>query len=163
MRPSRRSDDGPSARRVVARLRDEGGSASLEFLTVGVLLLVPLVYLVITLGQIQHAVLGIEGGARHAARAVAQAGDHDAGLAAADRAIVVALAGAGIDPVDASVSVVCAPSAGDCSTARGTVTVEIVATVPLPLAPPLLDLDVGLGVPISATAMQPVSAFGGAP
>jgi hypothetical protein len=43
------------------------------------------------------------------------------------------------------------------------VTVQLGATVPLPFAPPVLQLDVGLGVPVSAQAMQPVSAFGGAP
>ncbi|WP_413319309.1 hypothetical protein AA0Z99_02975 [Agrococcus sp. 1P02AA] len=163
MHRSRRWGEQGGGRRLVAALRDDHGSASLEFLSVGALLLVPLVYLVLTLGQVQHAVLGVEGGARHAARAIAQSHSHGDGLAAADRAIRVALTGAGVASSDATVSIVCAPSPGDCTTPRGTVTVEIAVTVPLPLAPPLLDLDVGLGVPVSAVAMQPVSAFGRAP
>ncbi|SDR72891.1 hypothetical protein SAMN04489719_0561 [Agrococcus carbonis] len=144
-------------------LADDRGSASLEFLTVGVLLLVPLVYLVLALGQIQHAVLGIEGGARHAARAIAQADGHDAGLAAADRAIRVAITDAGLSPDVVSVAIACEPRPSACDTPRGTVSVRIDATVPLPLAPPVLQLDVGLGVPVAAHALQPVSAFGGAP
>ncbi|KAA6433006.1 hypothetical protein FQ330_08595 [Agrococcus sediminis] len=144
-------------------LRDDAGSASLEFLTVGVLLFVPLVYLSLSLGQIQHAVLGIEGAARHAARVIAAADGHDEGLAAADRAIRVALADAGLEPAAAEVAISCAPAAGDCQTPRGTVSVQVDATVPLPLAPPVLALDVGMGVPVSALASQPVSAFGGAP
>lgn len=144
-------------------LGDDAGSASLEFLTVGVLLLVPLVYLALSLGQIQHAVLGIEGAARHAARVIAAADGHDEGLAAADRSIRVALADAGVEPAAAEVAITCAPAADVCQTPRGTVTVQVDARVPLPLAPPVLALDVGMGVPVSALASQPVSAFGGAP
>jgi Flp pilus assembly protein TadG len=156
----RRSSRWAEARR---RLADDRGSASLEFLTVGLILLVPLVYLVLALGQIQHAVLGIEGASRHAARAIAQADTHEAGLAAADRAIQVAIADAGLEPDGVRVGIICAPSPEACGTPRGTVTVQIDASVPLPLAPPVVQLDVGVGVPVSARAMQPVSAFGGMP
>lgn len=162
MRRSSRSAE-PRPGRVRRRLVDDRGSASVEFLSVGVLLLVPLVYLVLVLGQIQHAVLGVEGAARHAARAIAQADSHDAGLAAADRALLVATSDAGLASDGVRVVVECAPDPGACDTARGTVTVQVDATVPLPLAPPFLALDAGFGIPISARAMQPVSAFGEAP
>lgn len=142
---------------------DDAGSASLELLTVGVLLLVPLVYLVLALGQIQHAVLGVEGAARHAARVIAQAPDHDAGLAAADRAVLVAMTDAGLEPGAVRLVIECAPQPAECGTPSGTVTVRVDATVPLPLAPPLLTPGESLGVPVSARAVQPVSAFGGAP
>lgn len=150
-------------RALARRLADDRGTASLEFLTVGVILLVPLVYLVLTLGQIQHAVLGLEGGARHAARTIAQADTHEAGMAAAERAIRVAMVDAGLEPGAARLAVSCSPKPAACDTPRGTVTVQVDAAVALPLAPPVLELDVGLGVPVSATAMQPVSAFGGIP
>ncbi|ROR67411.1 hypothetical protein [Agrococcus jenensis] len=162
MRRSSRSDE-PPVRTPGARLVDETGSASLEFLTVGVLLLVPLVYLVLALGQIQHAVLGVEGAARYAARTIAQAPSHDAGLQAADRALLVAMADAGMERDAALVTIACEPDPGACCTRGGTVTVQVDATVPLPLLPPVLAPDVGIGVPISARAVQPVSAFGGAP
>lgn len=146
-----------------SRCRDESGSASVEFLAVGVVLLVPLVYLALALGQIQHAVLGIEGAARHAARSIAQAESHEAGLAAADRSLRVAIADAALPPDAVGVAVVCAPNPAACDTPRGTVTVRVDATVPLPLAPSFLALDAGVGIPVSARASQPVSAFGGAP
>lgn len=145
------------------RLRDDAGSASVEFLAVGVVLLVPLVYLALALGQLQHAVLGIEGAARHAARSIAQAESHEAGLAAADRALRVAIADAALPPDAVGVTIVCAPAPAACDTPSGTVTVQVDATVPLPLAPPLIALDLGVGIPVSARASQPVSAFGGAP
>lgn len=149
-------------RGAARRLADDRGSASLEFLTVGVLLLVPMVYLSLALGQLQHAVLGMEGGARHAARAIAQADTHDDGLAAADRAIRVAIADAGLAADRVEVAITCAPDPGACDIPRGTVTASCTVTVPLPLAPSALELDVGLGMPVAVRAMQPVSAFGGA-
>jgi Flp pilus assembly protein TadG len=178
MRRSNRSTErpGPAAlahtavvrvRRIAAAARERSssdrGSASIEFLTVGLILLVPLVYLVLALGQIQHAVLGIEGGARHAARALAQADSHEEGLAAADRAIRVAIEDAGLTAEAVRVAITCAPAPGACDTPRGTVSVRLDVTVPLPLAPPGLHLGTGVGVPVSALATQPVSAFGGAP
>jgi hypothetical protein len=84
-------------------------------------------------------------------------------MAAADRALRVAMADAGLSAQQMGVTIACAPRPSACDTPRGTVTVRVSATVPLPLAPPVLQLDVGLGVPISAQAVQPVSAFGGAP
>ena len=49
---------------------NQRGSAALEFILVGMLLLVPLVYLVVSLGLIQGQSLGAEAGARHIARAL---------------------------------------------------------------------------------------------
>lgn len=160
---SSRSADRRRLDRRRGRLHGDDGTASVEFLTIGVLLLVPLVYLVLALGQIQLAVLGVEGAARHAARTIAQAESHEAGLAAADRALLVAMTDAGFGPDAVRVSIDCSPVPTRCDTRSGTVTVQLDATVPLPLAPPVLALDVGLGVPVSARAMQPVSAFGGVP
>ena len=56
---------------------DDGdrGSAALEFILVGLLMLVPLVYLIVSLGLIQGQSLGAEAAARHIARAVSTATD----------------------------------------------------------------------------------------
>ena len=59
--------------RLRSLMRDEGGSASLEFITVGLLMLVPLIYLVGALGMIQGQALGVEAAARHTARAISPA------------------------------------------------------------------------------------------
>ena len=61
-------------------MTDDDGSAALEFIAVGVILLVPLVYLIIALGAVQEQTLGVEAAARHTARAIALA--PDAGTAA---------------------------------------------------------------------------------
>ena len=49
----------PRSRRSTDLLTGERGSASLEFLTVGMILLVPLVYLVLAVAAIQAAALGV--------------------------------------------------------------------------------------------------------
>lgn len=63
-------------------MRDDAGSSSLEFIAVGVIMLVPLLYLVIAVGSVQEQSLGVEAAARQAARAIASAPDI---AAAADR------------------------------------------------------------------------------
>ncbi|MDQ1574531.1 MAG: hypothetical protein QOH44_2090, partial [Actinomycetota bacterium] len=40
---------------------DDGGSAALEFITAGLLLLVPLVYLILAMAAIQGGALSVEG------------------------------------------------------------------------------------------------------
>ena len=51
------------------------GSAALEFILVGLVLLVPIVYLIVALGLIQGQSLGVETGARQLARTIAESPD----------------------------------------------------------------------------------------
>lgn len=138
------------------------GSASLEFLVAGLLMLVPLVYLILTLGTIQSAALATEGAARQAARVFVQAPSTAAGAAAAQRALDLALADHGLEASEAALRITCEPRPAQCHTRRGWVTVEVAVRVPLPLVPPVLDLRVPLAVPVEASATQQVSRFWGA-
>lgn len=135
---------------------DERGSASLEFLAVGLILLVPLVYLVLALAAVQAGALAVEGAARHAARIAVQ---HDGGGAggAVDRAVRVALADYGIDSATASVTMHC--SHGDCSTAGSRISVAVSARVALPLVPDLLSATPVASVQLQSSATQTVSRF----
>jgi len=139
----------------------ESGSASIEFIGVGLLLLVPLVYLVLTLSALQSAALAVDGAARQATRIFVQGETLADARSAASRAIEVTLADYGVDADHASVLVECRPRPNACLTRRGFVTVTIRVVVPLPLAPPALDLDVPAGIPVSATATEQVSRFWG--
>ena len=141
---------------------DECGTASLEFVTAGLVLLLPLVYLVLTMSAIQAGALAVEGASRHAARVFVQAPDAAEASARAQRAVEVALADYGIDADTASISVSCQPRPSECLTRRGFVTITVATSVPLPLVPPVLDLDLALQVPLSSTATQQVSRFWGA-
>src|SRR6187402_2436195 len=91
--------------RGVGEVRDaERGSASLEFLVAGLLLLVPLVYLVLTVSAVQAASLGVEGAARQASRVFVQAESVGEARAAAARAVAVTLADYGLDAEDATIA-----------------------------------------------------------
>lgn len=130
------------------RSTDEDGSASLEFLTVGVILLVPLAYLVIALAQIQQAALGVEAAARYTARAIAQ--HHDAG----PDAVIAAVAEAyDLDAASLDARVTCSPVPTPCPAAGSAVTVTISHAVALPLIPPILGLDELAQVPVDATSV----------
>ena len=145
------------------RARGDDGSASLEFVTAGMILLLPLVYLVLTMSAIQAGALATEGAARQAARVYVQASTVAEAKAGAIRAVEFGLADYGIDGSDATVTIACTPEPDDCLTRRGYVTVQVGVSVPLPLVPPALTMDVPLAVPLEATATQQVSRFWGAP
>jgi len=153
MRPSNRSTD--------PEPDGEAGSAALEFIVVGMLLLVPLVYLVVALGLIQAQSLGAEAGARHVARAVSTATDAADARSRADRVLAAVADEYGIDDID--LTIVCAPAGPECPTAGATLRVTVRTTVTLPLVPPVLGLDHIAAVPVEATAAHRVSRFWGTP
>lgn len=139
----------------------ENGSASIEFITVGMLLLVPTVYLVLALSAIQSASFAVEGAARQAARVFVQSSTVGGGEAAAARAIAVTLADYGLDAGDARVAISCSPDPADCLARRGFVTVSVSTVAPLPLFPAVLGADIPAGVPIDSVATEQVSRFAG--
>lgn len=132
--------------------KGDDGSAAVEFLTAGVLLLVPLVYLVLTLSSLQSAAFATEGAARQAARLLAREADPTTGREAAERAILVALQDFGMARSSVTADVECAPR---CGTGGVTVTVRVRAEVSLPFAPQGLAVL----VPIEGHATFPVSRF----
>lgn len=142
-----------------AEADDERGSAALEFILVGVLLLVPLVYLILALGLIQQQSLGAEAGARHVARAVSTATDASAARERADRVLAAIADEYGLDDMDLSIS--CTPATVECPAAGATLHVAVRTTVTLPLVPPVLGLDRIAAIPIEGTAAHKVSRFWG--
>lgn len=151
----------PSKPSTKARWADERGSAALEFVTAGLILLVPLVYLVLTMAAIQAGALAVEGASRQAARVFVQGSTLADAQASAGRAVEFALADYGLDMEQASIAVSCTPHPQDCLTRQGFVTVSVEVQVPLPLLPPALTAEVPLAVQLQSTATQQVSRFWG--
>ena len=147
--------------RLSIDLHGDDGSASVEFITVGLLLLVPIVYLVLALSSIQSASFAVEGAARQASRVFVQADSVAGGEAAAARAIAVTLADYGLDAGDAEISISCRPDPSDCLTRRGFVTVSISIVAPLPLFPAVLGTDIPAGVTIDSVSTEQVSRLAG--
>lgn len=150
------------SKRFRSRAEGDDGSASLEFITAGLLLLVPLVYLVIAMAALQGAALAVEGGARQAARVFVQAPDVPTARARASTAVDFALDEFGVSSTAAHVKVSCHPRPTACLTRQAFVTVTVTASVPLPLVPSVLSVNAPLAVPMTATSTEQVSRFWGA-
>lgn len=158
----RRRVAGVLRRRRGAPDRGEDGSAVVEFLGVSLLLLVPILYLVLTLARIQAAAFAAEGAAREAGRIIAVAQTLETGSAHAHRAVEVAFSDQGIDVVGPDVMrLTCA--ADPCLTPGAEVLVQIGVTVALPLVPDFLADVVPTQVPVSATHLVAVGIFQDAP
>ncbi len=136
---------------------DERGSAMVEFIGAAVLLLVPLVYLVLTLAQVQAGTFAVEGAAREAARAVVTAQSSAEGAARAQAAVRIALADQGFDDGDA-LRLEC--SHDPCLTPGGTVATQVRLAVPLPFVPEALRSWVPLEIPVEATHVGTVDQYG---
>ncbi|WP_341952466.1 hypothetical protein [Salinibacterium sp. TMP30] len=165
MRRSSRFASASAAKNIAThlrcRLREQQGSSSLEFITVGMVMLIPLVYLVLTMSVIQGGALAAEGAARQAARVFVQAETVAEAEDSAGQAIEFALNNYGIDASDSSVVIACTPDPANCLTRRGYVTVSVAVVVNLPLAPPVLTGNFPLQIPLDATVTQQVSQFRG--
>ncbi len=144
-----------------SRLANESGTASLEFVTAGLILLLPMVYLVLTVSALQAGALAVEGAARQAVRVYVQASDIRSAEAEAERAIQFALADYGIDISAASVTISCSPRPAECLRRRASVTIAVGVVVGLPLVPPVLSSGGPLAVPLRSTATAQVSRFWG--
>lgn len=140
----------------------ERGSAALEFILVGLLLLVPLVYLVVALGIIQEQALGTEAGARHIARAVSSASGVDEARGRADRVLQAVVHEYGMDAASVDVSLACVPRGATCPDSGATLVVTLRTRASLPLIPPVLALDRIASIPVEASSAQKVSRFWGA-
>lgn len=143
------------------KLSSDEGSAALEFITAGLLLLIPLVYLVLAVAAIQGGALSVEGASRQAARVFVQAGDTETANRRAHTAVQFALDDFGLGAAASTLTVSCQPDPGHCLTRRGFVTVRVSARVALPLVPNVLALSTPLSVPVTATATEQVSRFWG--
>ncbi|WOQ68583.1 TadE family protein [Microbacterium limosum] len=139
----------------------DAGSAPLEFIAVGLLLLVPLVYLVLAAATLQAHALGAESAARHVARAIAQADGIRSADARAGAVLATTAREYGMDASAVVLSISCEPAA-PCPAAGATVRVDVRTRVALPLVPPVFGLERIVSLPVEATAMQKVSRFWGA-
>jgi Flp pilus assembly protein TadG len=124
----------------------EQGSAVVEFTFLALLLMVPLVYFIITLGQIQGGSFAVVGAADQAAKVYVAQPDTSSAQAAAEQAAAIALADFGHRPEEARVAISCNPA--DCQAPGTVVTAHVSLTVPLPFVP------FGEGFRLSATEVE---------
>ena len=134
----------------------EQGSAVVEFVFLSALLMVPLVYFIITVGQIQGGSYAVVGAADQAAKVYVAQPDAASGRAAAEQAVLLALADYDQPAGDATVDTRCEPA--DCLAPGSAVTVTVRLTVPLPFLPFSDALHLNASQ-LSASATQLVGRF----
>lgn len=140
------------------RARDERGSGLVEVIWMGVLLLLPLLWIVLSVFEVQRGSFGVSGAARAAARAYALAPNDAAGEQRAAAVARQALADQGLTDVPVRVSVTCTPYPHDCHSGTSVITVRVESSVELPLLPDVL----GGGAPsfrLSADHTVPIGRY----
>ncbi len=148
-------------RRIRLAGTKDDGSAVVEFVTLGVLLLVPVIYLVVTLGRVQAAVFAAEGAAREAARAFVVAAEEEQGAARAVAVVRVALLDQGFDDVDPGRAIEVECETQPCLQPENRVRVRVTVDVVLPGVPAFVDAVIPARVPVSAESVAVVDRFGG--
>ena len=122
----------------MTRGREDDGSAVVEIVWLGLLLLVPLLWIVLSVFEVQRGAFAVTSAARSAARAYALADTDTAGREQARAAISQALADQGGDDQDFRFTVRCD---GGCHEAGSVITVRVWHGVDLPVLPGLLGGD----------------------
>ncbi len=142
----------------VAHVRSERGSAPVEFVWLVLLLMVPLVYLLLAVFDVQRASYGAAAASRAAGRAFVLAPDQQTAYARAEAAARVALADQGVDRSAAGVQVTCSPAPDQCLTPGSTITVEVTVQQPVPLVPDVFG-DSAPTVRVSSSHVEPYGTF----
>jgi Flp pilus assembly protein TadG len=132
------------------------GTATVEFVWLTILLLVPFVYILVAVFDTQRAAYGVSTASRSAARAFLQSPDAASGEQRARAAARVALGDQGLP--DASVRITCLPSPADCLEPGSSVRVVVRTTQVLPLTPSALGSQLG-GITVDSTHTEPYGSF----
>jgi Flp pilus assembly protein TadG len=123
------------------RRRDECGNAVVEFSWLAVLLLLPLLYIMLTVFDVQRTAYGETAAAHAAGRAfmlVKQGEGEDVARRRAFEAAQLALRDQGVELDPSDLEITCDPG---CLEPGSTVTVTLVTQVPLPLVPDFIGGD----------------------
>lgn len=128
------------------RRRGERGTALIEFSWLAILLLVPVVWLVLSVFEVQRGAFAVSAAARAAGRAYALADSDAVGEGRARRAARQALADQGLDTAPLELRISCSPYPHACHAGTSVITVRVATSVDLPWLP----ASFGLGEPVFA-------------
>ena len=142
----------PSAR------RDEQGSALVELSWLAIILLVPLIWIVISVFEVQQGAFATSAAARAAGRAYALAPDDATGAARAEAVVRQVLADQGTPGQRARVSVTCDAPAGNCHVGTSVITVRVDSGVELPFFPAILGKGAAV-FSLDATHTVPIGQY----
>lgn len=133
----------------------ETGSAVVEFVFLAVLLMVPVAYLILMVGQIQGGAYAVVGAADQAAKVFVMQSELPAAHRAAEQAVQLAVQDMGFDPGAAELTISC--SAG-CLSPGTTVSASVQLRIELPMVGALPGINANAAT-VDATATQKVGRF----
>jgi Flp pilus assembly protein TadG len=139
----------------VDRERGESGTALVEVVWLAILLLVPLVYLVLAVFEVQRAAFAATAASRAAARAYVLAPSVAQAEQRARAAGQVALADQDVDAADTRLTITCT---GGCLAPGSVVHVAVRGHVDLPLLPPIFG-DQAPSIRVEAEHSLPYGTF----
>lgn len=140
------------------RRRDEAGSALIEFSWLAIILLVPLVWIVISVFEVQQGAFATSAAARAAGRAYALAPDDATGEARARAVVRQVLADQGTPGQTARVDISCTSPAGSCHVGTAVITVRIDSGVDLPMFPAIFGRG-SASFSLDATHTVPIGQY----
>lgn len=152
---------GTQHRLAVQHGRAESGSAVVEFVFLAVLLVVPLLYLVMTVARVQAGSYAASTAAREAGRAFVTARNEGSAAERAEAAARIAFADQGFRAPEVRLSTSC--DGAPCLRPEGRVEMTATVVVPLPLVPSFARGVVPLEVPVTASHVAVVDRFRGEP
>lgn len=138
------------------RVLEDRGSAVLEFIVIGVLILVPMAYIVMSVMRVQAATMASTQAVREAARAYATADSVAEGRAAAITAAQVAFEDQGFLLPESALRVDCL---GGCLAPGSSIQVDLDWRVDLPWIPASLSQGRSASVPIDAVHTARVDTY----
>jgi Flp pilus assembly protein TadG len=121
-----------------ARRRDERGTAVVEVTWLSILLLVPLLYIVLSVFEVQRSAFAVNAATRAAGRAYTLAPSQAEAADRAQAAAAVALEDQGLTMSRGSMELGCAGGTSGCLSPGSVVHVRMRYPVPLPLMPTAL-------------------------
>lgn len=141
------------------RRRDDRGSALVEFSWLAIILLVPLIWIVISVFEVQQGAFATSAAARAAGRAYALAPDDRTGEQVARDVVRQVLADQGTPGQRARVEVTCEAPAGNCHVGTAVITVRVDSGVDLPFFPAVLGQDGKPSFSLDASHTVPIGQY----
>jgi hypothetical protein len=133
----------------------------IEFIVVGLCVLVPLLYVALAAAGVQRAALASTQAVREAGRAFSSAATPAQGRSRAASAARLAFADQGLVLPPDALRLTC--SGGPCLSPGSVVDVQVLWTVPLPWVPASLADGSAPGIPIRAAGHVPIDDYRGDP
>ncbi|MDX6309654.1 MAG: hypothetical protein QOI06_2700 [Nocardioidaceae bacterium] len=136
----------------------QDGSALVELVWLSLILLIPLVYILITLVTVQRSAYGVTEAARAAGRAYVLSPNPATGRQRAYAAARLAMRDQGITLPASDLTIVCHPNQAACLQPGSTVEVRISYQAPLPAVPELLGHNPAT-IAVSAHHVEPFGTY----